>query len=336
MSKHNKAPADPNVKIPDAVKRAAASAEAFYQPGNPEPADQPEPAPEPAPEPEPAPQQEPVTQLGNPTPEQPISEESWEQRYKAMKGRFEASERRIADLVSRLDAQQQVIDSLNTKLEAKAATPPASERKKLVTPEEEQDYGAEFLGVVAKKAREELDPEVAALREQVAMLQNQLADVGNYVATSTRAQMQAHLDSQVPEWRSLNTNPDFLAWLALPDPLSGDIRQKMLTAAYERNEALRVAAFFKGFLAEEAALNPATARQPAPVTAPKVDLASFAAPGRAKSAAAPSSPEKPIISRADITKFYADVAAGKYEGRDSERQAFEKQIFAASRDNRIQ
>jgi hypothetical protein len=111
----------------------------------------------------------------------------------------------------------------------------------------------------------------------------------------------------------------------------------MLKAAYTQGNAHRVVAFFNGFLAEEAAVAPAKA-EPGRRTekVAKVPLETLAAPGRAKAAAATSAPaEKPIITRAQITQFYADVAAGRYRGRDEERRKQEEAIFAAQSDGRI-
>jgi len=110
-----------------------------------------------------------------------------------------------------------------------------------------------------------------------------------------------------------------------------------LKAAYAANDAPRVLAFFNGFLAEEAASTPpAPAPDPAAPVAPKVPLETFAAPGRAKSAATPLvPPEKPTISRADVTKFYEDLRRGVYRGRDEEKARIEAMIFEANRDGRI-
>jgi hypothetical protein len=135
----------------------------------------------------------------------------------------------------------------------------------------------------------------------------------------------------------LNSNSDFLDWLRLPDPYSGAIRHDMLKAAYAQGDARRVLAFFNGFLAEEAVVAPAGQEPDVSVTkVPKVPLASLAAPGRAKTAASASAPaEKPIITRSQIAAFYADLAAGKYRGRDAEKNKAEAIIFEAQRDGRI-
>jgi hypothetical protein len=194
------------------------------------------------------------------------------------------------------------------------------------------------LDVVGKKAKETFSGEVGELKTQVETLTRQLQNVGQTVSTDARGKMKEALTSQIPNWSAINLDNDFLNWLQLPDTYSGAIRHTLLKQAWERNETPRVLAFFKGWLAEEAAVAPANTK-PDPVqeaNSGKIPLEQFAAPGRAKSAADTSAPaEKPIITRAQITDFYRDVAAQKYRGRDQEKDRLEQMIFAAEREGRI-
>jgi hypothetical protein len=43
-----------------------------------------------------------------------------------------------------------------------------------------------------------------------------------------------------------------------------------------------------------------------------------------------------MYTPADIEKFFNDVRAGKYKGREQDRSRTERDIFAAQRENRIQ
>lgn len=344
----NLAPVDPNVKIPDAVKALAAAAEQIhkdaYSTENAEapPAEQAEkPDGELSAQSLAQPDQvsEPTAKADEPKTTQEVtrqvSEESWEHRYNSMKGRFDRAQQqltqqaeRIASLERTLAAMQSQPRSNETSSELRA--------ERLITPEEEQDYGPDFLNVVGKKAKEELLPIVKKYEDEIAGLKQQLAGVGSYVAQDAQGRLMDTLDRTVPNWREQNVDPEFLNWLALPDPYSGAIRHEMLKAAWERHDAPRVAAFFKGFLAEEAAYRGPAGSEPPAKQAGKVSLETLAAPGRAKTAAASSAPaEKPIITSAQISKFYADVASGRYNGRDEEKLRFEKQIFEAQREGRI-
>ena len=336
----NLAPVDPDVKIPNAVKalgaaadelhKQAYSAEASETPQNEKPDGelsaqslaQPDQISEPAAQSEPQ----------KVTPK--VTDESWEHRYNSMKGRFDRAQQQLAQQAERVAALERTLAAMQAQPRT-SETSSELRAERLITPEEEQDYGSDFLNVVGKKAKEELLPIVSKYEAEIAGLKAQLAGVGSYVAQDAQGRMMASLDSSVPNWREQNVNPEFLNWLSLPDPYSGTIRHEMLKAAWERHDAPRVAAFFTGFLSEEAAYRPAGSEAPAK-PAGRISLEDLAAPGRAKTAAASSAPaEKPTFTTAQISKFYADVAAGRYNGRDEEKARTEKQIFEAQRDGRI-
>jgi hypothetical protein len=265
-------------------------------------------------------------------------DQSWEHRYKSMKGRYDRAETQIRALSEQISGLQNVISTLQTAPINTSIDDAEYSTSRLITPEEEKDYGSEFLTVVGKKAKEELSPEVAQLRKEIAGLKSQLNGVGDYVAGNARERMEVMMNERLPNWQDVNVNQEFLNWLKLPDPYSGAIRHDLLKVAYERNDAPRVLAFFKGFLAEEAATTPAERGPDIPDGASvqeKVSLESLAAPGRAKTAAASAPAEKPYFTRAQISKFYADSASGRYRGKEAEKDRIERQIFEAEREGRI-
>lgn len=255
----------------------------------------------------------------------------WEHKYNSMKGRYDR------EAQARQTMQSQLADMQRQLIELQASRPAARDTQfeRLITPDEEKDYGSEFLNVVGKKAKEEITPEIATLKEELAQIKGKLSGVDSVIQMTAREKMEQHLDGAVPNWRELNTDPEFNAWLDLPDVFSGGIRKQMLHAAYYRNDANRVAAFFKGFISDEAAVNPAKAGAGQSAQSTKVPLETFAAPGRAKTAAAPAPAEKPFFTRAQITAFYAAVNRGDFAGKDAEKQKIEQSIFEAQAAGRI-
>lgn len=334
-------PADPDVKIPAAVRAAAARADEIVNQlkASGELHDSSEVTPksnadttfDPPPQQH---QQEPPQQQQEP-PQQHQGEQhaDWEHRYHSMKGRFEAQQRQVSDMSAQLSALQREVQQARMPLKSDADT----RFDRLITPEEESDYGTDFLSVVGKKAKEEITPELAAMKREMDALRAQMQGVGQNLVMSAREKVYAQLDQSLPDWRELNVNPQFLSWLKLPDTYSGGIRHDLMMSAFERNDSPRLLAFFKGFLAEEAATAPAGYTGPASgANAPQLDLTGLAAPGRAKSAAAQGAPaEKPIITRAQVQAFYQDSARGKYAGREDEHKRIERMIFDASKEGRI-
>lgn len=338
---------DPDIKIPAAVRAQTERTNAIIRQlqGDPPQGEQPvvDPALDPAnlaapaQEPEPAPQQS-----AEPAPQQsqdPADETSWEHKYKSIHGRYMSLKEQNASLLLRVSNMENVIAAMQT------AAPPPTQRapaelqaESLLTPEERNDYGTDMLNVVGKRAREELNPLIAQQQQRIDQLETVLRGVVGNVAMTAQEQMLATLDKELPEWRDVNRKDEFLEWLALPDAFSGAIRHNMLKEAYAQSNAPRVLAFFNGYLKEVAAMTPTRVQEPVPgeTRVAKIPLETLAAPGKAKAAPnAPAAPDKPIITRAQIANFYADVAANRYRGRDVEKAATEQAIFLAQNDGRI-
>ena len=360
--------ADPNLKIPAAVRASAERADTLHRTlrDNPEPDSKPQSQPQTtvedaeivtsegnpdldasklsedkqSKEGEEARSEKPSTEQVSKDPEQVSSKEddqSWEHKYKTTHGRLRRSQEQIRDLTDQVQSLQNIIATMQVAPSPKPEQIPELNAESLITPEEAADYGEDFLKVVGKRARQEITPLIEGYKTEIAELKRQLEGVNGFVKQDSQQKLLARLDERLPDWRKINTNQDFLDWLGLPDPYSGVIRHDMLKAAYAQGDAPRVLAFFNGFLAEEAAVAPASAEpDPATQRVAKVPLEKLAAPGRAKTAAATNAPaEKPIITRAQVAAFYADVASGKYRGRDEAKSKAENQIFEAQRDGRL-
>lgn len=338
-------PNDPNIVLPPSVRAIIANADAYYQDENPEAAEATADdntvdtsAAQPAPTAQVEPQSSSETKV-NLTSESNDDDQTWEHKYKSMKGRYDRSQDQIRAMSEQIQSMQNVMATMQMERNTPANLPDDAGSQRLITEDEERDYGQDFLKVVGKKAKEEFNVEVSGLRNELAELKAKMQGVNGYVAQNERQTMLRQMDERLPVWRDINVADEFKDWLALPDPYSGAIRHDMLKAAYAENNTPRVLAFFDGFLAEEAALAPSGARQDTTGQQPspgKVSLETLAAPGRAKTAAGSTAPaEKPFFTRAQIAAFYADCSTGKYRGKDAEKDKLEKQIFEAQQDGRI-
>lgn len=354
--KANPYPVDTDVQVPEAVRRAAAAADAAMQAANPQPQppapqpsannDQIQIAPPPAPtglpdrvpmeiQPAPPPPSNPEPQPPQPQP-QPVDESTWENRYHAMLGRYRDASAQLTAVNSRVEALENMLATVQN-----APRPPQepSPRSKLITPKDEEDMGPEMIDFVRRAAKEVAGEQVAQLEATVAELRAQLRGTTQNLEVDARTRMHNTLDERLPNWNDINHDPDFHAWLALQDPFSGVTRKKLLSEAYAQNQTARVLALFQGFVSETAAMSPAASPAPAPtsqVADQRPTLEDLAAPGRARTAAAPSAPaEKQIIRTSQINAFYADVRKGAYKGREAEQRQHEAELQAAMREGRV-
>jgi len=346
---------DPNVRMPDSVRAAAAKAASFYEqppadaPASAEPAKEPaaegvtepvtpaQPPAAAAPEPAKEPAAAPAAPVQPVEPQQPEpTEQDWHHRFLSMQGRYNASQKTIGSLQEQI---AQMGDELMRMQGALQGQPPTQgqqpdTRYQKLTEKDVQEYGTELIDVVKRAAAEVVAPELESVKAENAELKRE-------VAYTARERLLQHLDTALPEWRTINKDQRFLQWLNLPNVYTGVIRKQMLNQAYQAAHAPRVLAFFKDFLSEERATGHSTTpTQPAAPAAPRtaaVQLETLAAPGKARPASgntdAPA--DKPVFTRAQIAAFYADVRAQRYAGRDAEKNRLEQEIFAAQREGRV-
>jgi hypothetical protein len=351
-------PIDTSVVLPPSVLRAAEAANALHaasyktdpqpQPQPQEPAPQPqpqEPAPQPQPQ-EPAPQPQPQEPAPQPQPQsqpQPVddsnvSPEQWQHRYLSMKGRFEQSQvtlgtmqEQMSELGDELQRTQQAINRPRQQPQQQQPQP-----QRLLTDQDVQTYGPELLDVIQRAAREAIAPDLNTVRQQTSHVSQQLTKQGT-------AGLYQQLDAHVPTWKEINVNPRFRSWCRSSDVYSGQVRGKLLNAAFQAADAPRVVAFFQGFLNEEVATGQVSGQQQpaAAIQAPRqaaLSLDALAAPGRAKPATGDnpaSSADKPVFTLAQIKNFYSKPVRDSYVGRDADRLRDEQSIFLAQREGRV-
>jgi len=177
-----------------------------------------------------------------------------------------------------------------------------------ITAKEREDYGDEFLNVVAKTAK-------AASAADLHQLQQGMNEVKQTLHATQRQQMARLLDERLPEWRAINTDPAFLSWLETKDAFSGRTRSELLQQAWASGAGERVLAIFQSYRAG----SPGPGR-----------------PGAARQAGgAGGRGGKRVILAKEITQFHDDVRRGRYVGREKEKEAFDREMIEAAAEGRI-
>lgn len=288
---------------------------------------------------------------------------NWEHQFNSLKGRYDRTEQDNRRLAGQIGDMQRLIAAMNAPAQPAPQqrqqpqegsgvrfTGPITGRPppKRVTEKEIADYGADLIDVMGRRAMEVADgvllPTIGQYEARLAQLERQIGGVRNAVEFDAQARMYQQLDKELPNWKQINSHPEFVGWLQMPDPLSGQIRHALLAEAYNSQQGNRVMEFFRRFLNEQASIGPTNGGgQPGngPLTAssygttPQVNLMDLAAPGRAKTGQTQVTPDKPTFTVAEIKQFYTDSANGKYAGREDEYNRIQQDIFAAGREGRV-
>lgn len=292
---------------------------------NPAPADpDPQPA-EPPQDPQPQPA-EPKPVEPTPTPTEPIvAEETWQQKYKTLKGMYDAEVPRLHADLRELKGQ---VDSLRKASETKPVEPakPVAATK-LVTDADVEAFGQDLIEVQRKVAREvasEFRGELDAMRAENEKLREQLTSTGTQVS---EASFEQRLYRMVPDFEAVNADPKWIAWLNEVDPLLRAPRSSVAQQAFNRGDAEGVAHYVAMFKQTVA---------PVEQKADKTEeLERQLQPNRGATSAPPTSQKGKVYTNADIEKMFRKAADLGTKGQTDAAKKLEAEIDAAFMEGRV-
>lgn len=215
--------------------------------------------------------------------------EYWKNRFMTLQGKYN---KEVPALSNQLSQLRQQIEQLEKK--PVAPTP-------YLTDEEREEYGdiGSMMERVARKAAEDATKPL--------------------VETHQKTQQQTYyeqLDGAAKNWRDINEDEGFNAWLDELDPMAGTTRRELLNSAFEDKDAKRTATFFNTW---------GEANKPASGKRKDDRELQPTMPNTAKGEQQVNT--TPTFTSKQIKQFYDDKARGAYKGREAEAEAIERQIF---------
>jgi len=292
---------------------------------NPAPA-APEPTPtEPPQDPQPAPT-EPKPVEPTPTPTEPVvAEEKWEQKYKTLKGMYDAEVPRLHADLRDLKAQ---MDNLRKAAETKPVEPAKPKTaEKLVTDADVEAFGSDLIEVQRKVAREvaaEFRGELDTMRAENEKLREQLTSTGTQVS---EASFEQRLYRMVPDFEAVNVDPKWIAWLNEVDPLLRAPRSSVAQQAFNRGDAEGVAHYVSLFRQGSKSVEP---------TADKTnELELQIQPNRSATSTPPTSQKGKVYTNADIEKMFRKATDLGIRGQTDAAKKLEAEIDAAFMEGRV-
>jgi hypothetical protein len=266
----------------------------------------------------------------------PASADVWEQRYHSLNGQFAPLREELRNLRQENDQLREAVSNLE-QARPNDSAPPAEVKpfdvSAVLTDAEREEWGEDFVSILDRVTKAATAP----LEAENKRLKSKIENREQHEQVRTREQMHALLDKEVPTWETINNEPEFARdWLGVVDQASGLTRKKLLQNAYARNEATRVAWFFKQYLSEKDGASPEAQRDPGQgrAAAPK-SLDQFAAPGKGRTAngqpAAAAGDARPF-KLSEYTKFLSDKTHGRLRLTTAEIQQREAAMEQAIRD----
>lgn len=255
-----------------------------------------------------------------------VSEETWQQKYRTLKGMYDAEVPRLHAQVKELTARMDQIqrDAQAPKQEQKPKT-----AEKLVTEADVEAFGSDLIEVQRKVAREvaqEFAKDIEDLRAENDKLREQLKDTGSQVSMSSFEQK---LHRMVPDFEQVNTDPRWVAWLEEVDPMLRAPRKVVAQEAFNRGDADGVAYYIGMFKASIAA----PAAEPAPTK--NKELERQIQPNRVSTSTANVPQKGKTYSSAQIQNMFQKAALLGGQGKIEEARKLEAEIDAAYMEGRV-
>lgn len=214
--------------------------------------------------------------------------------------------RQISDLTIQLSRAVSAIQA-----QPAPGAPAAPESPAPATFEFVQREFPEINQVMDHKIKQAMDSHFSSLAQRVESIDERTSQTlgSTFLVTVNR---------EVPDWKVVNDDPRFAKWLSAPDAI-GRTLLPVLQAAWKKMDAPTVISIFKEY---KRLTSPAPAPNPAGYVPPPTTPASTT----------PSAPASaPVISRQDVTAFYADVSRGRYRDKPEEYKRLTAMIDAAMR-----
>lgn len=253
--------------------------------------------------------------------------EAWKQKYNTLSGKYNAEIPRLMNQVSfltgKLDGQP---DTPATDTDAAPAK--ADGYKKYLKDTELEDYDADILNFQSRVAKGEAEavvgPEVQKLRARIEQLESS--------ASSTEdTSMWDAIEKHYPGAQAVNVDPLFSGYLDELDPVSGQPRRVLGEAAFASGDIGRIVSLFEGYASSTGG---DVSASPDKITPKKVKPP--VKPSAAKGSTVRTDPKvKPVIKESEMAMFYADVARGKYRGREKVMKARDAIIESAVIEGRV-
>jgi hypothetical protein len=171
------------------------------------------------------------------------------------------------------------------------------------------------------------------VKEKIKPTEDRIESATNLSAKTAYDSFLRELDGAMSDWRTINVDPEFTAWLSEPDRYTGAAKMDLLKGAYSNMSVPQTLAFFEDFAASKGSGGGSQAldtgnSNPAPTT--RKGIAPTNAGGNLTSDTTPAT-----ITRADIANFYKLRAVDRWNGTEEEAAKYEARILKAVKEKKV-
>lgn len=261
----------------------------------------------------------------------------WDSEVPEMRKDLVGAGEKIDDLTNQLKA-------LTEKLEDKANQAPDTIEKAVdsISDEEMEEFGPTLIALITRIANsaggnKDAAKEILELKKEIVQLKAGHSQVTERQELSDKEKFFKELTELVPDWREVNNETDFQAWLSEDMPGTREERQFYLQKAadaFDHEKAAEMFSIYKAIRGKGSAPIPTDDE---PDDEGNLDDQIIPDSSKASDVQTDGAGEKgkKIWTRNDIARFYSDKSKGLYKRKEDEARRIEKDIHAASQEGRI-
>jgi len=246
----------------------------------------------------------------------------WRQRFNVTKGMWQQEREKMRQEVANRDATIAQLQAEVAHLKQQSTTPAQVDLSKYLSAEEIETLGEDQARtLVAMSERLVADRVRAQFEAQPAALKPKAPATAEPGEKSNAEKFLDGLDEDVPTWRDINEEPEWLAFLRERDDQSGIVRQRIVDMAQADGDHAPVVKLLRQFIAK---MNP-TATEPRPPVVPQGTAAGMSSASPAASVQAAGVP-----TQTEIREHYKLRKLGKVQPEQA--KAFDARVKAAQDD----
>jgi hypothetical protein len=249
--------------------------------------------------------------------------ETWQQRYRTLKGMYDAEVPRLHAQLKELSGQMQYMQH---QMDTSKQTPPSKAADKLVTERDVEAFGEDLIDAMRRAAREEMqgkfDSVVARLEQENAVLRQAVQSTGEQV---NNLSFEQQLSLVVPDFHQINNDPRWVAWLNEFDPILRAPRRNAAMHAYNNDDAEGVAHYVNLFR-QTLSTGKQDQRQ--------AELERQVTPSRSASTA-PVQDAKKSYTTTEVERMFGRIRELNAKGKLDEAAKLEAEIDAAYQQGRV-
>lgn len=264
------------------------------------------------------------------TPEKKKERNDWKNRYKTYKAATDVTIHNLRQEVAierangvKLENELNIIKNELQQMK----TNPDELWKDFLSEEESDIVGETTLSVMKRATQKAVDAAVKPIQEALDRERTLRLEESNNrskdLQTQNQNQFANKLEELVPGFSKYDTDVNFHAWMAEPDPVSGISREALFRSSQKLGDVVGVARFFKDYMSE---INERTELLDSNVTPTK----------QTATTVQKQQPKVEVITMKFINDFYDDCVRGKYKGKLKLQQEIEQKIDTALREGRVQ